>query len=76
MWRTGLVALRHVGSSRKQGSDSCRLHWQVDSLPGKPQVHSFVYVSPVSPALSVERTVLSPLNGVGSLVDGRVDRVR
>ena len=44
--------------------------------PGKPQVRSVVYVSPVSPALFFERTVLSPLNAVGSLADSHVDRVR
>ena len=31
LWRTGLVALRHVGIFLDQGSNLCPLHWQADS---------------------------------------------
>ena len=39
MWRIGLVALRHIGSSQIV---PCLLHWQMESLPlshqGSPQI--------------------------------------
>ena len=32
LWRSGLVSLGHMGSSRDQGPYLHLLHWQVDSL--------------------------------------------
>ena len=37
LWRTGLVAPRHAGSSRHRGSNPCSLHWQADSQPLRHQ---------------------------------------
>ena len=40
------------------------------------QIHSFVYGYPVVPAPFVEKTVLSPLNSLGTLVENQLSTDR
>ena len=44
LWCIGLVAPWHAGIFPDQGSNLFLLHWQADSLPGKPQNIFFLWM--------------------------------